>query len=124
MILNRMVKHRGAALDATFHALSDPIRRSILARLEAGEASLTELARPFRISLPAISKHIRVLEKAGLLRRRRAGRVHCLRLVPGPLREAAEWIEHYRCFWEERFDALDRHLQETLRRQGEREKED
>jgi DNA-binding transcriptional ArsR family regulator len=119
-----MVKHRGAALDATFHALADPIRRSILMRLEAGEASVTELARPFRVSLPAISKHIRVLEKAGLLRRRRAGRVHSLRLAPGPLREAAEWIEHYRRFWEARFDALDRHLQETLRRQGEPEKED
>jgi DNA-binding transcriptional ArsR family regulator len=119
-----MVKHRGANLDATFHALSDPIRRSILARLGTGEASVTELARPFRVSLPAISKHIRVLERAGLLERRRAGRVHSLRLAPRPLRDAAEWIEHYRRFWESRFDALDRHLQETLHRQGEPEKEE
>ena len=119
-----MVKYHGAALDATFHALADPIRRSILTRLETGEASVTELARPFRVSLPAISKHIRVLEKAGLLERRRAGRVHSLRLAARPLREAAAWIERYRRFWESRFDALDRHLQEQLRREGESKKEE
>jgi len=116
-----MVKY--PSLDATFHALSDPIRRRILARLEMGEASVTEVAAPFRVSLPAVSKHIRVLEKAGLLARRRHGRVHSLRLVARPLREAAQWIEHYRRFWEARFDALDRYLQEAMREQPEPKKE-
>jgi DNA-binding transcriptional ArsR family regulator len=119
-----MVKSKTALLDATFHALSDPTRRAILARLGTGEASVTEVAAPFRVSLPAVSKHIRVLEKAGLLARRRVGRVHSLRLVARPLRDAAAWIEHYRRFWEARFDALDRHLQETLHRQREADKEE
>jgi DNA-binding transcriptional ArsR family regulator len=119
-----MVKCKPPDLDATFHALSDPIRRAILARLETGEASVTELAAPFRVSLPAVSKHIRVLEKAGLLARRRAGRVHSLRLVARPLQDAAGWIDYYRRFWEARFDALDRYLQESARRQPEREKEE
>ncbi len=116
-----MVKYKN--LDATFHALSDPIRRAILTRLGIGEASVTELAEPFRVSLPAVSKHICVLEKAGLVARRRAGRVHSLRLVTRPLRDAAEWIERYRRFWEARFDALDRYLQKELHRQPECEKE-
>jgi DNA-binding transcriptional ArsR family regulator len=110
-----MVKYRAARLDATFHALSDPIRRAILGRLAGGAASVTEVAEPFRVSLPAVSKHIRVLERAGLLTRTRQGRVHSLRLVARPLRDAAEWIGHYRRFWEARFDALDRYLQETMR---------
>jgi DNA-binding transcriptional ArsR family regulator len=119
-----MVKYPGRTLDATFHALADPIRRAILARLEVGEASVTELAAPFRVSLPAVSKHIRVLEKAGLLARRRSGRVHSLRLVARPLRDAAAWIEQYRRFWESRFDALDRYLQETAQCRPEDEKEE
>ena len=119
-----MVKYQSRSLDATFHALSDPIRRAILARLETGEASVTQLARPFRVSLPAVSKHIRVLEQAGLLARRRSGRTHSLRLVAQPLRDAAGWIEHYRRFWEDRFDALDRHLQETMHRQSQPKEEE
>jgi DNA-binding transcriptional ArsR family regulator len=119
-----MVKYPSANLDATFHALSDPIRRAILARLGRGASSVTELAKPFRVSLPAVSKHINVLEKAGLVARRRTGRVHSLRLVARPLRDAAEWIEHYRCFWEARFDALDRYLQEKLRHPHPSDKEE
>jgi DNA-binding transcriptional ArsR family regulator len=119
-----MVKHPAANLNATFHALSDPTRRAILARLGSGTASVTELAKPFRVSLPAVSKHITVLERAGLVARTRTGRVHSLRLVARPLREAAEWIEHYRGFWEARFDALDRYLQEEMRRPHQSNKEE
>src|SRR5689334_20258250 len=102
-----MVKYPSRTLDTTFHALADPTRRAILARLQQGEATVTEVARPFRISLPAISKHLRVLEKAGLLARTRCGRVHHLRLVAKPLQDVAEWIAHYRQFWEERLDSLE-----------------
>ena len=106
-----MVKYRHARLDATFAALSDPTRRAILERLGRGESSVTELARPFRISLPAVSKHVTVLELAGLVTRRRAGRVHRCRLAAGPMREAAAWIMTYRKFWERRLDALAEHLE-------------
>jgi DNA-binding transcriptional ArsR family regulator len=118
-----MVKYKATHLDTTFHALADPIRRAILGRLAVGEASVMEVAQPFRVSLPAVSRHIRVLEKAGLLTRKRHGRVHSLRLAARPLQVAAEWIEHYRRFWEVRFDALDRHLQEMMAQphQGPRE---
>jgi DNA-binding transcriptional ArsR family regulator len=103
---------RPAALDATFAALADPTRRAILAKLAlAPDSSVTELATPFRMSLPAVSKHLRVLEDAGLLARRRAGRVHHCRLVPGPMRSAGDWIAHYREFWEGRLDALQRYLE-------------
>ncbi len=92
-----MVNYSAAALDATFGALADPTRRAILARLaEKPDASVGELARPFAMSPPAISKHLRVLEGAGLLARRREGRVHHCRFVPGPMRTAADWIAHYR----------------------------
>lgn len=94
------------ALDATFSALADPTRRAILARLATGEASVTELARPFSISLPAISKHLRVLEEAGLLEREKQGRVHRCRMVVGPLHDAAEWLLFYRRLWESTFDSL------------------
>jgi len=94
------------ALDATFSALADPTRRAILARLATGEATVTELARPFSISLPAISKHLRVLEDAGLLNRQKQGRIHRCRLVVGPLHEAAEWLLFYRRLWEGTFDSL------------------
>jgi DNA-binding transcriptional ArsR family regulator len=119
-----MVKYKPASLNATFHALADPTRRAILARLEAGEASVTELAKPFRVSLPAVSKHLRVLEKAGLLARRRDGRVHRLGLVARPLRDAAVWLERYRRFWEDRFEALDQHLRETMQQQSQHDKEE
>ena len=107
-----MVKYEDGALDRTFAALADPTRRAILARLALGEASVSELADPFAMSLPAVSKHLRVLEEAGLLRRRREGRVHRCSLEPEPMRVASDWIEAYRRFWEDRFDALARYLEE------------
>ena len=102
-----------AALDATFAALADPTRRALLARLATGEASVNELWAPFPVSLPAVSKHLRVLEQAGLLSRLRSpqdARVHRVQLVAAPLRDAASWIDHYRRFWEGQLDALDRYL--------------
>jgi DNA-binding transcriptional ArsR family regulator len=104
-----------AALDATFQALSDPTRRAILAKLAtAPDTPVGELAAPFRMSLPAVSKHLRVLESAGLLARRRQGRVHHCRFVPGPMRTASDWIAHYEQFWTERLDDLKRYLEQSL----------
>ena len=97
-----MVKYLSGRLDATFAALADPIRRAILARLAHGELSVSELAAPFDVSLPAVSKHLRVLERAGLLAGVRDGRVYRCRLAAGPLRDAVEWIGGYRAFWERR----------------------
>jgi len=102
-----------APLDATFAALSDPTRRAILARLAQGQATVTELAAPFPFSLPAVSKHLRVLESAGLLTREIDGRVHRCRLAPEPMKTAAQWIEHYRVFWEKQFDALAQYLKSS-----------
>jgi len=93
-----VVKYQPGSLDATFSALADPTRRAILARLARGERSVTELAEPFDISLPAISKHLGVLERAGLLARAKDGRLRRCCLVPGPLRDAAQWIASYRRF--------------------------
>ncbi len=101
-----------AALDDTMLALADPTRRAILSRLAAGEARVTDLAAPFAMSLNAVSKHIRILERATLVRRRRAGREHVLSLNPGPLDEAAAWIEQQRQFWNSSLDALERALAE------------
>jgi len=98
-------------LDRTFAALSDPTRRSILARLAHGEATVGELARPFRVSRPAISKHLRVLEEAGLVQRERDGRVSRCELDAAPMRDAAEWLGRYRAFWGGRLDALARYLE-------------
>ncbi|MFQ5912547.1 MAG: ArsR/SmtB family transcription factor [Nitrospinota bacterium] len=106
-----MVKHLSQPLDATFAALSDPTRRAILARLAKGESRVTELARPFDVSLPAISKHLRVLEAAGLLIRQRDGRIHRCRLDAKPMKDAADWISRYRQFWEERLGALAEYLE-------------
>ncbi|HSB72200.1 MAG TPA: metalloregulator ArsR/SmtB family transcription factor [Candidatus Methylomirabilis sp.] len=108
-----MVNLSSVVLDATFSALADPTRRAILARLAQGESSVTQLASPFHMSLPAVSKHLRILERAGLLAREREGRLHRCRLAPEPLRHAAEWIARYRAFWEAQFNALARHLQQT-----------
>ena len=108
-----MVNYRAHHLDETFAALSDPTRRAILARLAQGEASVTQLARPFRISLPAISRHLRVLERTRLMVRRRDGRVHRCRLQTQRMRDASEWITRYRRFWESQFDALEDHLRDT-----------
>jgi DNA-binding transcriptional ArsR family regulator len=102
-----------APLDATFGALSDPTRRAILARLAHGEATVSELAEPFHVSLPAVSKHLRVLESAGLLEREIDGRIHRCRLALQPMKDAAAWIEKYRAFWENQFDALAKYLEST-----------
>jgi DNA-binding transcriptional ArsR family regulator len=99
-------------LSATFAALSDPTRRAILARLAVGETSVTELAEPFAMSLPAISKHLKVLERAGLITRGREAQWRPCRLEPGPLKDVAAWLEHYRRFWEGSFDRLDDYLRE------------
>src|SRR5437867_1906605 len=101
-----------ARLDRTFSALADPTRRAILARLAAGEASVTELAQPFEMSLPAVSKHLKVLERAGLIARGRERQWRPARLEAGPLKEVAEWAEGYRRFWEESYDRLDEYLEE------------
>ena len=99
-------------LSATFGALADPTRRAILARLASGEASVTELAEPFAMSMPAISKHLKVLERAGLISRSREAQWRPCRLEAAPLQEIAGWMEHYRRFWEESFDRLDDYLQQ------------
>jgi DNA-binding transcriptional ArsR family regulator len=108
-----MVKYVDPSLDATFAALSDSTRRGILARLAQGETSVSELAAPYAISLPAVSKHLRVLESAGLMMRHKDGRVHRCRLIAAPMRDAAAWIEEYRQFWEQQFDALAQFLEES-----------
>lgn len=99
-------------LSATFAALADPTRRAILARLLAGECSVTELAEPFEMSMPAVSKHLRVLERAGLIARRRDAQFRPCRIEPGPLKDVAQWMERYREVWEERLDRLDAYLQQ------------
>ncbi|MGO9449800.1 MAG: ArsR/SmtB family transcription factor [Candidatus Binataceae bacterium] len=99
-------------LNATFAALADPTRRAILARLASGEASVTELAEPFEMSLPAISKHLKVLQRAGLIARGREAQWRPCRLAAGPLKDAADWLESYRRFWEESFDRLEEYLRE------------
>lgn len=99
-------------LSITFAALADPTRRSILARLAVGEASVTELGKPFEMTLPAISKHLKVLENAGLIERGRDAQWRPCRLAPAPLKDAAEWLEEYRGFWEESLDRLDDYLHE------------
>ena len=107
-------------LDTTFAALSDPTRRAILARLTMGEATVTELAAPFAMSLPAISKHLRVLERAGLILRGRDAQRRPCRLRAAPLGDAAAWLGDYRQFWEESFDRLDEYLARPTREEGER----
>ena len=105
-------------LDLVFAALADPTRRSILERLAEGEATVGELAEPFAISRPAISKHLRVLERAGLVRRTRDGRLSRCGLDAAPMRDAAEWVEKYRVFWESQLEALARYLEhETDRKE-------
>jgi DNA-binding transcriptional ArsR family regulator len=108
-------------LSATFAALADPTRRAILARLISDEASVTELARPFEMSLPAVSKHLKVLERAGLIERSREAQWRPCRLRAKPLKDISDWVEHYRRFWEESFDRLDiylKELKEKERRHG------
>ncbi len=100
-------------LNLTFAALSDPTRRAILARLALGETSVTELAEPFEMSMPAISKHLRVLERAGLVARGREAQWRPCRLEAGPLKEASDWLEEYRRFWEQSLDRLGDYLREV-----------
>jgi DNA-binding transcriptional ArsR family regulator len=99
-------------LSATFGALADPTRRAILARLASGEASVTQLAEPFEMSMPAVSKHLKVLERAGLIARGREAQWRPCRLEAAPLKDAADWVEDYRRFWEQSFDRLDDYLRE------------
>jgi DNA-binding transcriptional ArsR family regulator len=105
-------------LSSTFSALADPTRRAILARLVSGETSVTELAEPFEMSLPAISKHLKVLERAGLIARGREAQWRPCRIEARPLRDVADWVEGYRRFWEESFDRLDEYLRELKAREA------
>jgi DNA-binding transcriptional ArsR family regulator len=109
-----MVNNSGPSRDlsVTFGALADPTRRAILARLASGEATVSELAEPFEVSGPAISKHLKVLERAGLISRGREAQWRPCRLVGAPLKDAADWLEEYRRFWEDSFDRLDDYLRE------------
>lgn len=107
-------------LSNTFSALADPTRRAILARLALGELSVTELAEPFEMSMPAISKHLKVLERAGLITRGREAQWRPCSLKAAPLKDAAEWLERYRRFWEESFDRLDDYLRELQAREKRR----
>jgi DNA-binding transcriptional ArsR family regulator len=110
-ILNHMVELSPAELDGVFHALADPTRRAMLRQLSAQERTVGELARPFAMSLAAAAKHVRVLERAGLLHRTVAGRTHRCRLEPARLRSADDWLKFYQRHWNERFDVLDTLLQ-------------
>ncbi|HUA55929.1 MAG TPA: metalloregulator ArsR/SmtB family transcription factor [Candidatus Sulfotelmatobacter sp.] len=100
-------------LSATLAALADPTRRAILARLSAGEATVTELAQPFAMSLPAVSKHLKVLQRAGLIARSREAQWRPCRIEAGPLKDLADWLAQYRRFWEASFDRLDDYLREV-----------
>jgi len=112
-----MVNCSPKLLNRTFAALADPTRRRILEHLSHGDLCVTDLARPYSMSLPAVSKHFRVLEKAGLVHRRRQGRVHSLKLDAQPMQQAQAWIEEYRKFWEAGFDRLDEYLKQLQARQ-------
>jgi DNA-binding transcriptional ArsR family regulator len=109
-------------LSATFAALADPTRRAILARLASGEASVTELAQPFAMSMPAVSKHLKVLERAGLIARGREAQWRPCRIEAGPLKDISEWVEHYRTIWEQRLDRLDAYLRELKKEKTIKEK--
>ncbi len=104
-------------LSNIFAALADPTRRAILARLASGEASVTELAEPFEMSMPAVSKHLKVLERAGLIARGREAQWRPCRLDAGPLKDVAGWVEHYRRFWDQSFDRLDAYLMELKKKE-------
>lgn len=111
-------------LSQTFGALADPTRRAILARLALGEASVTELAQPFAMSMPAISKHLKVLQRAGLIARGREAQWRPCRLQAGPLQDVAGWVEHYRQFWQESFDRLDDYLLELKKQDSKNKKKE
>ena len=121
-MFNQMVKYSSNTLDRTFAALADPTRRRILGHLAHGDKCVTHLARSHAMSLPAVSKHLRVLEKAGLLRRRRYGRIHEMQLEAKPLKQAAQWVEEYRKFWEGSLDRLAQYLETTNKAAGKKGK--
>ena len=112
-----MSAHR---LDTTFAALADPTRRAILSMLASGEKSVTQIAEPFRMSLPAISKHLKVLQRAGLITQGREAQWRPCRLEAEPLREAADWMEKYRVYWEDSFDSLDEYLKKAKTKEKKR----
>ena len=116
------IQHGEQALDLTFQALADPTRRAILARLSEGEATAGELAAPFDMSLPAVSKHLKVLEKAGFLIRARDGRIHRCNLDAAPLRAASDWISTYRQFWEGQLGSLARYLEDEQKNREQEKK--
>lgn len=117
--LNTMTPYH---LDATFAALSDPTRRGILSMLASGEKTVTQLAEPFRMTLPAVSKHLKVLQKAGLVTQSREAQWRPCRLEAAPLKEATEWMEKYRIYWEQSFDNLDEHLRRTQKKEKKRDR--
>jgi len=117
-----MVEQQTARLDAVFHALADPTRRAMLASLTAGERTVSELAQPYRMSLAAASKHLKTLERAGLVRRTVKGRTHLCRIEAAPLAEADEWLRFYQRFWTDRLDALERALSQPASRPEDRSK--
>jgi len=116
-----MVKY-SATLDSTFGALADPTRRAILASLMLGEASMSDLAGPHRMSLPAVMKHVRVLQHAGLVSQKKIGRTRFCQLAPAPLKQAEDWIAQYRRFWEGAFDSLERFLSQDPPLEKEKDK--
>ncbi len=109
-------------LSGTFQALADPTRRAMMARLTQGEASVQELAKPFKMSLPAISRHLKVLEKNGIIVRRSRAQQRLCKLQTKPIKDAVDWLEHHRKLWEERLDRLDEYLKEIQFKQKEKEK--
>jgi DNA-binding transcriptional ArsR family regulator len=119
-----MLEMEPDSLSTTFAALADPTRRAILARLALGEATVTELAAPFDMSLPGISKHLKVLQRAGLIEQGRQAQWRPCRLQPGPLREVADWVGQYKRHWEESFERLDSYLRELQDRQGQTKGDD
>jgi DNA-binding transcriptional ArsR family regulator len=116
-IFNHMVEYHTKLLDKTFAALADPTRRRILAQLASGEECVTDLARPHAMSLAAVSKHLIVLEKAGLVKRRRDGRVHSMALEAKPMQEARAWLDRYRKFWEGNLDQFEKYLDKLQTRE-------
>jgi DNA-binding transcriptional ArsR family regulator len=116
-----MVEYKASLLDRTFGALADPTRRRILAQLAKGEECVTDLARPHAMTLAAVSKHLIVLEKAGLVKRRRNGRVHSLKLQARPLKEAQAWINRYREFWEGNLDQFEKYLDQLQKQENKKD---
>ena len=115
-MFNQMVEYIQASLNRVFSAVADPTRRAILRALANNPATVTEIAKPFPVSLNAVSKHVMVLERAGLIRREIQGRQHLCTLDPRPLRDATAWLDHYRQFWDMRLDALERYVARKVKR--------